>query len=86
MASVVYLLCSVLSGACAFFLVRAYLSVRTRFLLWSSLCFIGMGVNNLLLFIDLALLPYQVDLALLRHSVSVVALGVLIYGFIQETQ
>ena len=48
MAGAVYILCAVLSLACALLLARAYRRSRNRLLLWSALCFFGLMIENLL--------------------------------------
>jgi hypothetical protein len=85
MAEVVYVLCALASVACAALLLRGYLASRTRLLFWSSLCFFGLAINNVLLFVDLVLIP-DVDLALVRASVAVAALMVLVLGLIWESR
>lgn len=82
--SAVYLLCAVTSLICLFLLARGYARTGVRLLLWSSICFIGLALNNLLLFVDLVLLPEEVNLVLWRQLTSLVAIGVLLYGFIWE--
>ena len=57
LAIAVYLLCAATSLACAVLLLRGYLRTRARFLLWSSLCFACLAVNNLILFVDKVVLP-----------------------------
>ena len=81
----VYLLCAVTSLCCLALLTRSYLRTRNRLLLWSSLSFIGFAANNLLVFVDVILLPIEVDLLPLRNLTSLAAVGVLLYGFIWET-
>jgi hypothetical protein len=81
MAEAVYLLCALTSVLCAGLLIRAYLSTRARLLFWSSLCFIGLAVNNVLLFVDLILVP-QFDLRPLRNLTALVALAVMLFGLI----
>ncbi len=81
----IYLLCIATSLACAILLVRSYRRSQVRLLLWSALCFLGLFVNNLLVFVDLMILP-RVDLLPLRHASSLVAIGVLLYGFVWETE
>ena len=84
MASVVYALCALTSGLCAMLLWRAYRSSRARLLLWSSLSFIGLACNNLLLFVDLVVVP-SVDLALYRSLLSAVSVMVLLLGLIWDS-
>jgi hypothetical protein len=81
----VYLLCAATSICCLILLTRSYLTTRNRLLLWSALAFVGFAASNLLVFIDLILLPATVDLLPLRHLTSFAAIAVLLYGFIWET-
>jgi hypothetical protein len=57
---------------------------RARLLFWSGLCFVGLTLNNVLLFIDLRVLPER-DLFLLRSMPTLVGLLLLIYGLIWDT-
>jgi hydrogenase/urease accessory protein HupE len=84
MASVVYALCALTSGLCAVLLWRAYRASRARLLLWSSLSFIGLACNNLLLFVDLVVVP-SVDLSLYRSLVSAVSVMALLLGLIWDS-
>jgi hypothetical protein len=85
MAEAVYLLCGLISVVCAVMLFNGYRANRTTLLFWSSLCFLGLAVNNVLLFVDLVIAP-DVDLSLLRSSVALVAIMVLLYGLIWESK
>jgi hypothetical protein len=82
-APVVYSLCLLTSGACAWLLVRSYLRNRTPLLLWSAACFVLLALNNLFVVADMLVLP-TVDLTALRSLSSLAAVGVLIYGFVTE--
>jgi len=84
-AAVVYLLCFVTSSACAFLLGRGYLRSRARLLLWSALCFVFLALNNLLLVFDLLVLP-QFDLKAWRLVLSLMGVGVLLFGFIWDLE
>lgn len=81
----VYLLCFLTSAGCAALLMRSYRRTRTRLLLWSSICFICLALNNLLLVIDLLLLPAW-DFRLLRQGFLLLAVGVLLFGFIWDRE
>lgn len=81
MASVVYALCALTSVACAVLLFRAYWQHRARLLLWSGLCFVGLALNNVLLFVDLILVP-TVDLSFYRDITAVSGIMVLLFGLI----
>jgi hypothetical protein len=85
MAEAVYLLCAATSVLCAMLLYRGYRSSRTRLLFWSSLCFGGLAVNNVLLFLDLVVVP-AVDLSVLRTSVAALAMLVLCLGLVWESR
>ncbi len=78
-----YLLCAATSILCMVLLMRGYAHSGSRLLLWSMLCFVGLALNNLLLFFDLVILP-NLDLRWLRYGVALAAISVLIYGFIWE--
>lgn len=80
----VYLLCFLTSAGCAWLLVRSYLASRTRLLLWTALCFTLLTLNNLLLFVDVVLLPASISLLPLRHLASLSAVVALLIGFIWD--
>jgi hypothetical protein len=81
----VFLLCMATSLLCAILLVRRYLTSRTSLLLWSALCFIGLSVNNLFLFVDVVVLP-DIHLLPMRQLSALLAIGVLLFGFIWESE
>jgi len=83
MAELVYFLCACTSALCAWLLVRQYLRNRLQLLLWSSLCFLGLALNNGLLFIDIVVVP-NVDLSLLRTLVALGGLSLMVFGLIWE--
>jgi hypothetical protein len=85
MATVVYALCALTSVICAVLLVRGYASTGARLLLWGGLCFVGLAINNVLLFVDLGLVP-AVDLAVWRSLPALAGLSLLIYGLVWETR
>jgi hypothetical protein len=82
-AETVYVLCALTSAGCAALLVRSWLATRAQLLLWSSACFVGLFLNNLLLVADLVLFP-DVDLALLRSISSFVSVAPLALALIWE--
>lgn len=86
MASIVYILCGLTSFACALLLLRGYRRFRTRLLLWSTVCFLALAVNNTLLFVDLVITGPTVDLSLLRIAVSITGIGFLLYGLIWDME
>lgn len=84
--SAVYLLCLATSVTCALLLVRSYARTRARLLLWSALCFAFLALNNLIVVIDILIFPTAVDLSVWRLVASAVAVSVLLYGFIWESE
>jgi Family of unknown function (DUF5985) len=85
MAQIVYLLETFTSLLCAILLLRGYVRGRRKLLLWSSLCFAGLTISSALVFVDLILLP-TVDLFLYRLFASAMAMAMLLYGLIWESQ
>jgi len=82
---VLYLLAIVSSLACTILLFRSYAQRRLRLLLWSSLCFVGLSVSNILLFIDMVVFP-SIDLRPARLIAALIGLLFLLYGFIWEAE
>lgn len=85
MATFIYALCALTSLLCALLLARGYRRSRVRLLLWSSLCFAGLATNNVLLFIDLRVVP-DVDLSVWRSLPALAGLLVLIYGLVWDAR
>ena len=84
--SILYVLALVTSLACMVLLFRAYAASGMRLLLWSALCFVGLSVNNVLLFFDLVVFPTEVDLRPYRLLSALAGLLFLLYGFIWESE
>ncbi len=85
MAELTYLLCAATSVLCAALLLRGYLRTRTRLLMWSTLCFIGLAINNILLFVDLVIFPGpDIDLRLERSGSALISIALLVIGLIWE--
>jgi len=84
-APAVYILGFLVTLACGVLLFRAYSAVGKRLLLWSAICFCGLAISNLLVFVDLVLLP-QVDLYPLRLITAAASMLILLYGLIWEGQ
>lgn len=84
MAAAVYILCALTCLACGVLLLRGYRRNRSRLLLWSGLCFLGLTVDNVLLFVDLVVLP-QHDLAMARNLIALASFSLLLFGLIWES-
>ena len=86
MPEVVYSLCFLMSLVCAFLLVRSYRAQRSSLLMWSSLCFVGLAISNLVLVIDLVIAGVTVDLSMVRQGAAVAALALLVVGLVREVR
>jgi hypothetical protein len=85
--TIVYILCFLTSAACAWLLGRSYAANGARLLLWSSICFGFLALNNLLLVMDLVVWPApEVDLRLPRLLMALAAVASLIWGFIWDVE
>lgn len=80
---IIYALCLISSAICAWLLMRSFARTGTRLLLWSAVCFLLLAGNNLLVVIDLLLIP-SVDLSIMRHLCTFAAISILLFGFIWE--
>ncbi|MGE0763369.1 MAG: DUF5985 family protein [Bdellovibrionales bacterium] len=85
MAEFVYALCTFMSLACTFLLFRSHQQNRGSLLLWSSLCFGLLALNNTFLFFDLVIFP-ELDIGgpLWRGLSGALAGSVLLFGLIWE--
>lgn len=81
----VYALCFLTSSACAYLLARNYRRTGARLLMWSALCFGFLALNNLVVFIDMLVLP-DANLAVLRLAFSLAAVAVLLFGFVWDME
>jgi len=85
MAAVVYFLCALTSVACAALLVRSWRRSPVRLLMWVALGFVGLAVNNVILFVD-RVLARDTDLQTLRDVSGLVAVSILLFGLIWESR
>ena len=90
-AAVVYILCTLTSLACAVLLWRGFARSKARLLLWSTLCFIMLSLNNLMLFADKVVWPDRMELAgvefpLLRATFAFTGIGLLLFGLIWDSE
>lgn len=84
LANVIFVLCALTSAICAALLLRGYAQTRARLLFWSGLCFVGLCLNNVMLIIDVHVVP-EIDLSLWRTLPAVAGVALLIYGLVWET-
>jgi hypothetical protein len=81
-----FLLAALTSFGCMVLLFRGYARTGARLLLWSGLCFIFLTANNVLLFVDVVVLPTEVDLRVQRLVMALVGIACLLYAFIWEAE
>jgi hypothetical protein len=81
----IYLLSTGTCLLCAALLLRAYAQRHVRLLLWSGLCFEGLMLENVKLYVDIVIFP-DVDLALWRKLPGVIALSLLLFGLVWDSQ
>ena len=85
MGAIVYILAALTSASCAALLLRGYAQGGKKLLLWSGLCFVGLALANILVFLDLVVVP-EVDLYRWRLVTAAVATLLLLYGLIWESK
>lgn len=85
---ILYLTAVLTCLACTVMLARGYMRTRVRLLLWSTLCFVGLSLSNILLFFDLIVFVTvpEVDLRVWRLAAALGGLAFLLYGFIWEAE
>ena len=83
MDAAVFIACALTSALCVVLLIRGYLASRSRLLLWSSLGFLGLALNNLVLVVDRVVMP-ELDLSLLRALPAALGVSVFLLGCIWD--
>ena len=86
MAPLIYGLCTLAALFCAVLLLRAYARSRYRLLLWGGLCFLGLTLNNALLVVDKFVIGPETSLFTWRLGAALVAMLVLLYGVIFDSE
>jgi len=85
MAGLVYLLCAATSLLCAVMLLRSFARQRVRLLLWSGICFVGLMIDNAILYVDLIVIP-DVDISIWRKLPGLLAVATLLFGLIWDSK
>jgi uncharacterized protein DUF5985 len=83
MAATVYILSALISLACAVLLLRSFATARSGLLFWAGLCFIGLTLNNVLLFVD-KVVATDVDLSIWRTLPALAGMLLLVFGLVWE--
>lgn len=79
-----YIVCSATSLWCAVLLFRGYRREKQALLLWSGLCFVFLFIANMMVIVDVRVVPER-DLALTRVIPGLIGMGFLLYGLIWES-
>jgi energy-converting hydrogenase Eha subunit G len=80
-----YILACLTTLLCAVLLLRGFFRVRRKLLLWSGLCFAILTISNLFKIADLLIFP-DIDLYSYRIGSAALAMALLIYGLVWESQ
>lgn len=81
----VYILCAATCLLCTVMLFRGYSRSKVRLLFWSGLCFAGLMLDNLMMYVDVVVVP-DVDLSVWRKLPGLVAMIMLLFGLIWESK
>jgi hypothetical protein len=84
MGYIVYILCALTSLGCTVLLINRYRKSRVDLLFWSAVSFLLLTMTNILLVVDLVLLPKTVDLSIYRNLAALLAVSVQLYGLIRN--
>ena len=85
MTGIVYLLCAATCLLCAVLLLRGYQQTKVRLLFWSGLCFAGLMIDNVMLYVDVVVMP-DVNLAVWRKLPGLLATILLVFGLVWESK
>jgi hypothetical protein len=66
-------------------LFRGYARTGVRLLFWSGLCFVGLMLDNLILYIDVIVVP-DMSLVIWRKAPGLVAIMLLLFGLVWESK
>ena len=81
MGELIYILASATCLLCTVLLLRQWRASRVPLLFWSGICFLTLTVANILLFIDLVMVP-QKDLSAYRTGVILFAILLMLHGLV----
>ena len=84
MVEFAYVLNIVVCLICTILLVRGWRHSRSRLLMWSAACFTALTANNLLILVDVLVVP-DIDLSVLRAGTALAGFAILLFGLIWES-
>jgi Family of unknown function (DUF5985) len=85
MTGLVYVLCAATCLLCAILLIRGYAETKVSLLFWSGLCFLGLMFDNMILYVDVVVVP-DVDLVIWRKLPGMLATLLLVFGLVWESK
>jgi hypothetical protein len=85
MVELTYALNTLVSIACAVMLARGWRRSGSRLLLLSAACFALLTLNNVMIIIDVMVVP-DVDLGVVRAASALAGFSVLLFGMIWESR
>lgn len=85
MSGIIYILCAATSFLCAAMLFRGYRQTGVRLLFWSAICFLGLTLDNVLLYADLIIVP-DFNLTVVRRFTALAALVCLVFGLVWDAK
>ena len=85
MFAIIYSLCAVTAALCAWLLLRAFREQHIALLFWCGLFFSIQTCTNIILIVDKLIVP-DIDLSVYRYAISLIAIGVLLYGLIMRAE
>lgn len=81
----VYLLCFLASALCAGMLIRQRMHNPSPVLSWAAACFVFLALSNLVVVLDQLVYP-DIDLRTVRLVLTLLAVCVLLFGFILKVE
>lgn len=85
MIEAMYFGCALISSLCTYFLAKSYCRGGGRILLWVSVSFGLLALNNIFAIVDLVILPdYDLNGSLVRNIIFATAGVSLLFGLIWE--
>jgi hypothetical protein len=85
-AEAIYIACAITCAGCAWLLFRGYWRGGPRLLLWAGLCFVALTLDNVILYVDIVVLPAAIDLFYYRTVTAAVGMIILLYGLVEESR
>jgi Family of unknown function (DUF5985) len=85
MPGFVYLLCAATCLVCTIMLFRGYARTGVRLLFWSGLCFAGLMLDNVMLYVD-EIVFRDVSMVIWRKIPGLIAIMLLLFGLIWESK